>query len=148
MAKDKIIERYNEKDGIASCTLTYRSASGQDIVALGTALCHPQDQDMKSQITGEFIARGRAVIAMAQRINAEELKPGLVALQHLLSTMDHGGYDMNSKEIKRIKKEIKNFEDDIKYNKSIIEEERKLLREYIDGKEEVYQEIRAKEDNK
>ena len=141
MSKDKIIERYDETDGIASCTLTYRSVSGQDIVALGTALCHPQDQDMKSQITGEYIARARAVVALAQRINAEELKPGLVALKHLLSTMDHGGYDPNSKE-------IKNFEDDIRYNKIIIDEEKKMLREYIKDKEAIYQQLRSKEDNK
>jgi hypothetical protein len=114
----------------------------------GFAICHPEDKDYQSRITGLEIAQARASIDLAQQINAYELKPALKTLEHLRSTMDHGGsYNEESPEWKRLEKEIDNYRKDIEFNKKFIQAQRDYLRWYIDGKDALYKELRSKKDN-
>lgn len=144
---EQFIDEWDEEDGIFTCMIPYKSVSGAKLNGYGFAICHPEDKDMQSQYTGLEIAQSRAIIDLAQQVNAYELKPGLKALEHLLSTMDHGGYNLDSREMVRIRKEIKNYQDDIAFNKEVIRKYKAHVKEYIDNKDKLHKQLRAKQDN-
>ena len=129
----------DNETGITSCIITDNS-NGVLLEGKGIAYCHPNDKIFFSKQTGEFIAQTRAEINIMQHKRDYDLKPGLMALKHLQSTMINSNkYNNNSYEAKRLYYEIKNKQEEIYELNIAINDLRKMLKQYIDTKEEIYQ---------
>lgn len=134
--------------GFSTCTIRYHSGTQLDLFGHGYAECHQNDQDFKSELTGAFIANSRAEIDICRKIRDQELKPGLLALKHLQATMIKSKkYNPDSYEAKRLKKEIYNYQQEINDTNAMINEMQNNLKEYINGKEALYQKRREKGQN-
>ena len=135
MGKRPIFE-WNEETGICTCIIYLDDL----LQGFGIAQCHPQDNDVKSQRTGEHIAELRAQISLLQNYKNHELRPGLKALKHLKGTMVNSScYNPDSYESKRLNVEIKNYQKDIADINEGILAAKKELYHYINTKEEMYQ---------
>lgn len=131
---------WREEDGAAICIIYYKDTS-----FCGTAECAPQDRDFLSQRTGEHIAYLRAYIDFLKYIRDYEKKPYLDALTHLYGTMQHSShFNPKSYESRRLKKEIKNAQDELEITKELIDMTRTELREYINDKDAFYIKQRKK----
>lgn len=128
-----------EKDiGIATCTI---KCENQEVI--GTAKCHPEDQEFMSSITGCYIAECRAVVKALKLFKSAELIPSLKALEHYHSYLkqskqcnkDSYEYKSLCKEIDRIKKEIRLIDIDIK-------QEKQYLEDYLKNKDIIHNKIR------
>lgn len=130
---------WDESTGITQCIITDNS-NGITFQGIGAAYCHHNDKDFQSQKTGEFIAQTRAEINIMQKKRDYDLKPGLMALKHLQATMNHSNnYNNHSYEAKRLRREIQNRQEEILQINEAIKDLRQMLKQYIDTKEEVYQ---------
>lgn len=139
---------WDENIGFSTCSIRYHSGTKLDYFGHGYAECHDQDKEFQSQLTGAFIASSRAEIDVCRKIRDYELKPGLLALKHLHSTMQHSKkYNPDSYEAKRLKKEIANYQKEIEEIDEMIIDMQANLKEYIDGKDRLYQERRKKGQN-
>ncbi len=138
-----IIQNWDADTGIAQCTIQ-DTVNNIRLEGYGMAKCHENDLDFKTELTGTYIATQRALIDILRQKRDYDLKPALMALKHLQATMAHSKqYNEKSYEAKRLKKEIKNATENINYINIMIEETQLSLKEYINGKEQVYQELRA-----
>lgn len=109
---------------------------------VGKAVCDPKDYDMYSKITGENIAFTRAQIKMLQS-EKKEVRAKLEALLHLQSTIKNSKhYNVKGYVENRISNHITIYYNDILNIQEDIEDLRKILKDYIDGKEKIYQKIR------
>ena len=112
-------------------------------LSVGKAVCHEADTDMMSWRTGEEISFRRAKIHYLQTIRACDIKPALAALKHLYSCINRSAkFNPNSYENSMLQRQIRQLEFDLATNKEMIAYERKTLKDYIDGKEKIYQRIR------
>lgn len=119
--------------------------SEKNIIGIGKAVCHPIDEDVISERTGSYIAESRAKIHFLQNKKECEYKPALNTLKHLYSTMVHSKhFNPTSYEAKRIKKEIKNINNQIIKINCTIENIKLDLREYINTKDKMYGMYRIK----
>ena len=109
---------------------------------IGKAVCNPKDYDMYSVRTGENIAFTRAQIKMLQA-EKREMRIKLEALLHLQSTIKNSKhYNIKGYVENRISNHITIYYNDILNIQEDIEDLRKILKDYIDGKEKIYQKIR------
>lgn len=139
-----ITQDWNEELGMAQCVITDIS-NGVIITGYGKAVCHDDDVKWKSQVTGEYIALTRANIDILRKKRDYELKPSIMVIEHIISTMINSKqYNPNSYEAKRIKKELKNLKDDLYMINTIIEDEQTSLKTYLDAKEELHQKAEIK----
>lgn len=130
MNKEPIYEWHND-EGLAVCVLQYKT-----MTITGLAQCHPDDEDMKSRLTGETIAELRAVIKLWQFIRDFEITPQLKSLKQLYYSMNHSKYfDPRSYEAKMLYRQIKILEEDLKEVKEEIRRTREELRVYLNTKE-------------
>ena len=98
---------WDEEQGIASCTLHYNN---QEFI--GMAICHPDDRDMQSKLTGQNIAEFRALIQAWRYKRDCELRPQLKALNQLYYSMNRSKYfDPTSYEAKMLYRQINKFYD-------------------------------------
>lgn len=135
----KVDSEFNEETRITYCYITDEKGR----VFVGTAMCHEADVDMMSWRTGEEIAFRRAKIQYLQTIKNADIKPALAALKHLSGCMVHSSkFNPNSYENFMLQRQIRLLEFDLATNKEMIAYERKFLKDYIDGKEKIYQRIR------
>ena len=129
-----------EKDGIAFCELKYK-----DMPINGTAECHPEDQDVKSKLTGETIAEYRALIKYIKFVRDYELRPQLQALNHLYHCMKNSKhFNKKSYEAKSLFRQIHLLEKDIEEIQGIIKTTEIDLQNYITKKEKDHKVIREK----
>lgn len=148
MCKDLITE-WDKDSGVSTCTLRYRSSNDVDFLGNGVAICHPNDQDFKTELTGAIIAEYRAEIDICRKIRDYELRPGLMALNHVLGTMTKSKhFNPKSYEAKRLIKEINRYKKEIEDTNDLIAELQLNLKAYIDGKDAIYRERRAEAKNK
>ena len=134
------IFNYNEHRGTTTCTIS----DGQNTF-IGTAKCHPDDQDCMSEYTGCEIAERRCKIKILQHIKNNQIIPQIQAYEHLISTMlNSKQLNPQSYEFKRIKAEYdnllvqySNIKEKIKYSKN-------ELREYLINKEKVNKFLRLR----
>lgn len=137
MTKD-ITYEYNK--GSAKCIINYK---GFDFI--GCAKCHPEDEDMESERVGMTIAETRASIKVINFIRDYEVKPQLKILNHLYSNMRRSKYyNPNSYEAKMLRSQIRVIEKELATINNQIADERKFVKDYIDGKDKLYQRLRAK----
>lgn len=126
--------------GHACCIIRYK---GLEFV--GEATCHPDDMDMESERVGMSIAETRAIIKTMCFIRDFEIKPQLKVLNHLYGNMKTSkNYNANSYEAKMLRSQIRAIEKELAVANNEIADERKFLKDYIDGKEKLYQRLRAK----
>ena len=131
-----ITQDWNEEIGMAQCVITDTSG-GVTLSGYGRAICHDDDEVRKNQITGDYIAFTRAQIDILRKKRDYELKPSIVAIEHIISTMKNSKkYNPNSYEAKRIKKELQNLKLDLKYINTVIEDTQLGLKEYLTLKDE------------
>lgn len=132
---------YNYNNGKANCII-----EEHNIIGVGNATCHPEDNDVASEKTGLYIAELRATIHFLQNKKATKLKPALTALKHLYATMNHSKqFNPYSYEAKRIRKEIKNLEKEINQINCSIALIHNQLREYINDKDKMAKWYRNKQ---
>jgi thiamine kinase-like enzyme len=135
----KYIYDWDSDKGVASCIIYYNDS----ITGVGSATCHPIDNDFKSENTGKQIAQMRAEIDLIKKINNYEIKPGIVALKHVYCTMLHSThYNPKSYEAIRIKKELAHLMDELEENKNAIKEIRATLDNYIKEKDNFYKKVK------
>jgi hypothetical protein len=128
---------WNEETGVATCEL-----GGDGMKFIGTATCHADDLDMKSQRTGSELAFKRAEIE-ALKYYRNILKAQFDALNQLYYSMKHSGnFNDKSYENYMLQRQISLKENDIKEAKEIIIEKKLAIKEMIAGKEALYQQLR------
>ena len=116
---------------------------GEEII--GTAVCHPDDKDMKNEYAGETISRWRAMYKYGKHMLKHELRPQLKILKHLFDCMKQSKeYNPRSNEVRLIRRQIAQLEKEIADLKYDLEGLQGLVREYIDAKDDFYKKIRAK----
>jgi hypothetical protein len=134
----KVEYQWSPDTGTAICTLSHNSHN-----YVGTARCHSDDLDMKSERTGLFIAECRAYIKYYRAKRDNELKPQFNILQHTYFTLlGATGTNPQSKEMKVLRKQLQAARrklDAIQYQ---LNAEKSQLKFYIDQKEKLYQRIR------
>ena len=131
---------YNEHRGKATCTIS----DGQNTF-VGTAKCHPDDWDYRSEYTGCEIAERRCKIKILQHIKNNQIIPQIQAYEHLISTMlNSKQLNPQSYEFKRIKAEYDNLLKQYTAIKNKIKYSQSKLREYITNKESVNKFLRLR----
>lgn len=135
---------WNEEQGIARCVIYYKNTK-----FCGVADCHPNDEDFKSERTGQHIAYMRAYIDYLKYVRDYEERPRLNALKHLYGTMKHSShFNPDSYEARRLMKEIKNAQVDFDTVSDLIDMYRKDLATYIEEKDAFYAKMRTKKGQK
>ena len=131
---------FNYNDGKAECIIRNKNN-----VFVGEAYCHPKDDDFKSERVGLCIAEARAYIKQLCHKRDNILLPQLQILNHLYDNISRSkNFEPKSYEAKMIRSQIKAIEKNLATINTEIQDERHFLKEYIDGKENFYQRIRAK----
>ena len=139
MTNEPIFE-WNEETGTAKCTVSYKNKKIQ-----GVAICHPDDKDMQSKLTGQEIAKRRAKIECYIHIKENEILPKIEILNHLIGTMTHSkNFNPKSYEIKRVRAELQNLKDDLTTINEELAEERVGLKLFLVQKDAFYKQIRTR----
>lgn len=135
--KNDVCEFYNDGKTY-SCDLTYK-----DITFTGEAFCHPDDEDLKSERTGYFIAEMRANIQKLQWIRDWEILPILKSYKHVYDCISHAPeFNKDSYEAFCLRRHIDKLTKELAEIKETIKEERNYLRNYIAEKDHLYHKIR------
>jgi hypothetical protein len=130
---------YNETTATATCCLEFDNQ-----VFIGTAQAHPDDMDMASEKVGCEIAYSRAAIDSLKYERDNVIKPSLKALKQLYYSMNRSKrFNPKSYEYKMLKRQIECWEFDLAMISDMIDTERTWIRDYINTKEALYQNIRA-----
>ena len=139
--KKKKEPEFTYKDNYTKCEFV-DNKYGRKYV--GEAYCNPVDEDFKSLITGSTIAEIRMHINMMTTYK-NDLRIKLEGLNQLLYSMRQSKkFDPTSYPVKMLYRQIRITRDDIETIKDCIAEMKADLKNYIDGKEKVYQILRAK----
>lgn len=140
MKKIKPIFHYDKETGCSTCVIETKYGKFS-----GIACCHPDDMDMASEKVGCEIAYTRAAIDSLKYERDCIIKPSLKALRQLYYSMKHSKkFNPKSYETKMIRRQIQNWEFDLATVNDMIATERKILKDYIDTKEILYQGIRKR----
>ena len=113
----------------------------------GHAKCLPEDMDMWSERTGSTLAEIKANIKRLKYMRAQtrqEMKP-LTLFESRLKCCK--GYNHNSVEARKLRKEIWLYKDKIQEITNAINDEEAYLKRYITEKDNLYVKIRAKRSN-
>lgn len=144
-----VVGKQKEPDGASFCqntngdTWCYLRYKGQQFT--GHTRCLPEDEEFWSENVGCFIAETRAGIKRLKHIK-KQLVPTLKTLEDFEKTLKCcKDYNPNSFEAKRLRKEIYIQRKKINEINSIIKDEQDYLTQYIQGKEKLYQRLRAKQ---
>lgn len=129
---------FDEESGVAGCVLFYNDKEIE-----GSALCHPQDEDMKSEKVGCHIAESRA-LTKYYKVLREETIVSLRALNEYYDKLKKNEYyDENSFPVILLKQTIEEKEKELKEIRALIKEEQKELYTYINLKDKMYVMMRA-----
>lgn len=139
MKKIKPIFHYDKETGCSTCVIETKYGKFS-----GTACCHPGDMDMASEKVGCEIAYSRAAIDSLKYERDNVIKPSLKALKQLYYSMNRSKrFNPKSYEYKMLKRQIECWEFDLAMIGDMIDTERTWIRDYINTKEALYQNIRA-----
>lgn len=138
MIKPKYI--WKPEIGYAGCTIHY-----DNLEFYGDAVCHPDDKDMMSRLTGQKIAETRAMIQYLAHVRDFELRPQVRALRQLYFSMEHSKkFNKKSYEAKMLYRHIRATENDYIAIKQEIVRLKQELKNYLNDKEELFQIVRKK----
>ena len=139
MKQIKPIFHYDKETGCSTCVIETKYGKFS-----GTACCHPDDMDMASEKVGCEIAYSRAAINSLKYERDNVIKPSLKALKQLYYSMNRSKkFNPKSYEYKMLKRQIECWEFDLDVINDMINTERTWIRDYINTKEALYQNIRA-----
>lgn len=139
MKKIKPIFHYDKETGCSTCVIETKYGKFS-----GTACCHPDDMDMASEKVGCEIAYSRAAIDSLKYERDNVIKPSLKALKQLYYSMNRSKrFNPKSYEYKMLKRQIECWEFDLAVIGDMIDTEKTWIRDYINTKEALYQNIRA-----
>lgn len=139
MKKIKPIFHYDKETGCSTCVIETKYGKFS-----GTACCHPDDMDMASEKVGCEIAYSRAAIDSLKYERDNVIKPSLKALKQLYYSMNRSKkFNPKSYEYKMLKRQIECWEFDLAVINDMIDTERTWIRDYINTKEALYQNIRT-----
>lgn len=139
MKKVKPIFHYNKETGCSTCIIETKYGKFS-----GIACCHPDDMDMASEKVGCEIAYSRAAIDSLKYKRDNVIKPSLKALKQLYYSMNRSKkFNPKSYEYKMLKRQIECWEFDLAVINDMIDTERTWIRDYINTKEALYQNIRT-----
>ena len=139
MKQIKPIFHYDKETGCSTCVIETKYGKFS-----GTACCHPDDMDMASEKVGCEIAYSRAAIDSLKYERDNVIKPSLKALKQLYYSMNRSKkFNPKSYEYKILKRQIECWEFDLAVINDMINTERTWIRDYINTKEALYQNIRA-----
>lgn len=128
---------FNKETGESICI--FDSEYGRIV---GTAQCHPDDEDMKNELTGTTIASMRAERKYLQLCKIE-CKGQLAALKQLYYSMKHSNnFNPKSYESKMLFRQIQLIENDLITIKQMITINSEQLKKYIDDKDDFYTKLR------
>ena len=143
MKKIKPIFHYDKETGCSTCVIETKYGKFS-----GTACCHPDDMDMASEKVGCEIAYSRAAIDSLKYERDNVIKPSLKALKQLYYSMNRSKkFNPKSYEYKMLKRQIECWKFDLSVINDMIDTERNWIRDYINTKEALYQNIRANRNN-
>ena len=143
MKKIKPIFHYDKETGCSTCIIGTKYGKFS-----GTACCHPDDMDMASEKVGCEIAYSHAAIDSLKYERDNIIKPSLKALKQLYYSMNRSKkFNPKSYEYKMLKRQIECWEFDLAVINDMIDTERTWIRDYINTKEALYQNIRANRNN-
>ena len=143
MKKIKPIFHYDKETGCSTCIIETKYGKFS-----GTACCHPDDMDMASEKVGCEIAYSRAAIDSLKYERDNIIKPSLKALKQLYYSMNRSKkFNPKSYEYKMLKRQIECWEFDLAVVNDMIDTEKTWIRDYINTKEALYQNIRANRNN-
>lgn len=129
---------YDPETGITSYTIYYK-----DKEFTGIAQCHPDDQDMKSELTGTAIAELRALKLYLRDERDNNLKPQLKSAKQLYYAMNRSKkFNRKSYENIMLQRHIYNLEMDLEAVNEELAVLNQHLTQYIAEKEKVYQHLR------
>ena len=132
---------FDKETGTTFCTIICKD----NLVFMDAARCHEDDMDMYSQRTGAEIAHRRAWIKMLQHIRDNELQPVVNAYRHLYDILSQSkNFNAKSHETRMVRRQLCMTENDLARIKQELAYERKSLKDYIAGKEKLWNKIRAK----
>ena len=139
MKNNRPIFHYDKETGCSTCIIETKYGKFS-----GTACCHPDDMDMASEKVGCEIAYSRAAIDSLKYERDNVIKPSLKALKQLYYSMNRSKkFNPKSYEYKMLKRQIECWEFDLAVINDMINTERTWMRDYINTKEALYQNIRA-----
>lgn len=131
---------WDDDKRVCTCILTY---DGHDF--MGTATCHPIDEDFKNTLVGESIAYTRAFIAAVRYIKHTEVDIPYMALKNLYKNMQTSHrFNEKSFEARMMRGELKRYEEAAAIMKATIKSSKDGLKDYINEKDEYYKAIRDK----
>ena len=140
MKNNNITFTYNSETGVSVCVIIYNN-----LIFKGEAHCHEEDFDFISERIGMTIAEARANIAVMRHMRDYEIKPQLKILKHLYSNIRTSkSHNPKSHETKMLRRLIRELEFELHTISNSIADERKFVRDYINGKEKLHQRLRAK----
>ena len=139
MKNNRPIFHYDKETGCSTCIIETKYGKFS-----GTACCHPDDMDMASEKVGCEIAYSRAAIDSLKYERDNVIKPSLKALKQLYYSMNRSKkFNPKSYEYKMLKRQIECWEFDLAVINDMINTERTWIRDYINTKEALYQNIRT-----
>ena len=140
MITSKAEYTYDVETGRAIYTIKYNGLN-----FCGEAHCHPDDLDFGSERAGLSIAEARATIEFLRFLRDYEFKPQLKILKHLQANMCNSkNYNPISYEAKMLRSQIRVIENELATISNAIANEKKYLKDYIDGKDKLFKRLRAK----
>ena len=143
MKNNRPIFHYDKEPGCSTCIIETKYGKFS-----GTACCHPDDMDMASEKVGCEIAYSRAAIDSLKYERDNIIKPSLKALKQLYYSMNRSKkFNPKSYEYKMLKRQIECWEFDLAVVNDMIDTERTWIRDYINTKEALYQNIRTNRNN-
>ena len=139
MKENPKYEWYSD-NGVAICTIYYK---GKEFS--GNAMCHDDDLDMKSRLTGQLIAEFRAQIKVLSYIRDYEIIPELKGVKQVYYAMSRSKhFNPNSYENYMLQRHIRRLEKQLTTIRTEISNARKNLKDYINVKDKYYKTVRAK----
>lgn len=130
---------WNEELGVASCYLVDKYEN----TFIGTAVCHSEDKDFKSEKIGCEIACIRAEINYLKYIKNYEIAKEIKTLKHFLSTIEQSKkYNPDLYENKMLRKAIENKELEYEALKEMIQKKENELSEYLKNKAILHEKLR------
>ena len=134
---------WDQESRSAICLITYENQS-----FVGTALCHPDDEDMCSEKVGCEIALRRARIELLKYYR-NKLKTEFQALRQVYHEMKQSKkFNPESYEVKKLLSSMNRLQFDFEFSKETLDEERKELRAYLAQKDSFYNKLRKKRESK
>lgn len=135
---------WDEQLGLATCIIFDHNDA-----YYGLATCHENDKDFKSKLTGQHIAYLRARKQYLQAQKKEVIKPKLAVVKEMYVNMTTSKFfNEKSYEAKMLRRKISQLEKELATTNCEIDRLQTELMDYINEKDAMYKDIRARRSNK